>query len=165
MKKTVLPLLAALFLCGCGENSEGKKDTVVSQDTLPKLAYFGDTITTDGATPAGDLEKQFNGKDSLAIKLTGKITDVCQKKGCWMEVDMGGGKTMRVTFKDYAFFVPKDAAGKTVTIDGYAYTDTVPVSQLRHYAEDAGKKKEEIEAIKEPEVTTSFEARGVIIRQ
>ena len=71
---------------------------------------------------------------------------------------------MRVTFKDYAFFVPKDASGKTVIMDGYAYKNVTTVAELRHYAEDAGKPKEEIEKITEPESELVFEAHGVIIK-
>ena len=37
------------------------------------------------------------------------------------------------------------------------------VKQLRHYAEDAGKNEKEILKIKEPEITLSFMADGVII--
>ena len=60
--------------------------------------------------------------------------------------------------------MPKDATGKTAVVQGQAKVDTVDVATLRHYAEDAGKPKEEIEAITEPEVQLSFEADGVILR-
>ena len=77
--------------------------------------------------------------------------------------DQPGQPEMRVTFKDYAFFMPKDLAGKHVVVDGYAYVENTPVDVLRHYAEDAGKSKEEIAAITEPKREVSFEAFGVII--
>ena len=63
------------------------------------------------------------------------------------------------------FFVPKDASGKTAIFEGVAYNDTIPVNDLKHYAEDEGKSKEEIEKITKPEVTISFEAHGVIIKK
>lgn len=165
MKKFLLPFLALVILSACNNTEKQEMSEAPKTDTLPKMVFFGDTISPDGAVPASELESKFQGKDSLAIKLTGKITEVCQKKGCWMHLDLGNNKTMRVSFKDYAFFVPKDAAGKTVIIDGFAYTDTISVAQLKHYAEDAGQSKKEIEEIKEPEIETSFEARGVIIQQ
>lgn len=126
---------------------------------------FGDKITADGAVPAAKVSEKMKTLDSLQIKVTGTVSSVCQKKGCWMQMDIGGGKTMRVTFKDYAFFVPKDISGKTVIVDGYAYKNTTSVAQLRHYAQDAGKSKAEIEKITEPETSISYEARGVIIKQ
>jgi len=162
MKKIVLfTFVSTLLLSSCGNHEEAKE--VASVDTT--LMYFGDSITMDGAIAADQLMGQLAGKDSLQVKLTTTIEEVCQKKGCWMNLAIGNEKTMRVKFKDYAFFMPKDAAGKTVFIEGWAYADTIPVAQLQHYAEDAGKSKEEIAKITEPEVSISFEANGVIIKK
>lgn len=124
---------------------------------------YGDKTTADGAIPASALAAKMKGIDSLAVKITGTVTGVCQMKGCWLLVDIGGGKMMRVKFKDYAFFVPKDISGKTVVLDGYAYNSTTSVDELRHYAQDAGKSKAEIEKITEPEVNVIYEARSVIV--
>ncbi len=126
-------------------------------------SFYGEKITADGAIPAGSVAAKIKGHDSLAVKVTGAIVNVCQKKGCWMQVDIGGGKSMRVTFKNYGFFVPKDISGKTVVLDGYAHSSTTSVAQLRHYAQDAGKSIAEIEKITEPEVNVVYEARGVIV--
>ncbi len=81
-----------------------------------------------------------------------------------MQADLGNGELMRVTFKDYGFFVPMDSPGKTVIMEGTAYYKTVPVDLLKHYAEDAGKSKKEIQAIKEPEHDLAFEATGLILK-
>ena len=124
---------------------------------------YGEKSTAKGAIPASSIASKMKGLDSLAVKVKGTIASVCQRKGCWLQVDIGEGKTMRVRFKDYAFFVPKDISGKTVVLDGYAYNSTTSVAQLRHYAEDAGKSKAEIEKITEPEVDLDFEARSVIV--
>jgi hypothetical protein len=70
---------------------------------------------------------------------------------------------MMVRFKDYGFFVPKDCNGKTAIMNGVAYKEVVSVDMLRHYAEDAGKSKEEIMKITTPETRLSFEADGVMI--
>lgn len=71
---------------------------------------------------------------------------------------------MRVKFKDYKLFMPKDIAGKEVVIHGKAMKKEVPVDELQHYAADAGKSKEEISQITKPEVQLSFEADGVLIK-
>ena len=53
------------------------------------------------------------------VALEGTVAEVCQKKGCWMEVLPGSDSTsVRVTFKDYGFFVPKDCHGMAVLIEG-----------------------------------------------
>jgi hypothetical protein len=159
-------LLSAVSLAlfsACSNNKNEAKDQSAMADTT--LQYFGDSITQDGAIAADQLSSQMTGKDSMKVKLTGKIEEVCQKKGCWMTMNIGNNKTMQVRFKDYGFFVPKDASGKNVVIEGVAFTDTVPVAELKHYAEDGGKSKEEIEKITEPEISIAFEANGVIIKK
>jgi Domain of unknown function (DUF4920) len=149
--------LASLAACTNTENKQPAGDTT--------LAYFGDTITVDGAVPVAQLMAQLSGKDSVKIKLEGTIKEVCQNKGCWMTMSLDSTHEMRVKFKDYAFFVPKDASGKKVVIDGWAVRDSISVADLRHYAEDAGKDKAEIEKITAPEAEINFMAGGVIIRK
>ena len=124
---------------------------------------YGEKTTADGAIPASSVASKMKGLDSLAVKITGTVTNVCRYKGCWMQVDIGGGKAMRVTFKNYAFFVPKNISGKKVILDGFAYNSTTSVAQLRHYAQDAGKSEAEINKITEPEVDVAYEARSVIV--
>jgi len=124
---------------------------------------YGEKTTVDGAIPASSLTSKMQSHRSLAIKLTGTVTSVCQREGCWLMVDIGGGEMMRVRFKDHAFVVPKDISGKTVVLDGRAYTSTTSVDMLRHYAMDAGKSKDEIEKITEPEVNLNYEARSVVV--
>ena len=128
-----------------------------------KESHFGANIDAANAIDASKVNDVLGSKDTITTKLTGKITSVCQKKGCWMLMETGNGTTMRVRFKDYEFFVPKDCAGKTAVVDGIAFKDVTTVAMLQHYAEDANKSKEEIAKINEPEVKPAFEASGVII--
>jgi len=128
-----------------------------------KAQTFGDKIKAKGALSTTEFLKQIEGKDSLNAKLNVTINEACQKKGCWMNVDLGEGKDMMVRFKDYGFFVPKDSGGNKGIIEGIAFREVVSVEMLRHYAEDAGKSEEEINKITEPETRLSFEANGVII--
>ncbi len=73
--------------------------------------------------------------------------------------------TILVRFKDYGFFVPKSGLEKKETIiEGYPKQDTLSVKMLKHYAEDAGKTKEEIDKITSPKYKISFIADGVIIK-
>lgn len=164
MKKILfLSAIGITLFTACAERSGENNTETTMTDT--SLQYFGDSITQDGAVAADQLASQMKGKDSLKIKLTGPIAEVCQKKGCWMNMNIGNDQSMRVRFKDYAFFLPKDAAGKIIFIDGVAFTDTTSVAELQHYAEDAGETKEEIAKITEPEISISFEANGVILKK
>lgn len=126
---------------------------------------YGKPITEQGAIPATQLAGALGDKETMPAKVEGTVESVCKVKGCWMKVNTGNGQTMRVTFKDYGFFVPKDIVGKTVVVEGTAETTTTPVARLRHYAEDAGKSKAEIEKITEPEKALTFVADGVIVKK
>lgn len=79
------------------------------------------------------------------VRVDGTISAVCRKKGCWMTL---GGKDKlaraRVTFKNYAFFVPLDAGGGTASIEGVVELKTMSEAERAHLADDAGKKIEEI---------------------
>lgn len=161
--KKILVFVAAFSLLGaCGESPK-KEQTIETKNEEVKVAYFGEKIDENNAVEASKLIEMMDGNDSLRIKLSGTIKEVCKVKGCWMTMPIGESD-MRIGFKDYAFFVPKDADGKVAIIEGVAYRDTTSVDMLRHYAEDAGESEESIAAITEPEVSISFEASGVIIK-
>ncbi len=160
--KRILFITSIVFLASCGNSNQSTEN--VETDSIA-ITKHGEAITEEGAISSADFLSKFESKDSLEVKLTANITEVCSKKGCWMKLDMDNGKTMRVTFKDYGFFVPKDAAGRTAIIQGVAKIDTVDVATLKHYAEDADASQEEIDAITEPEINYAFEAVGVIIKE
>ena len=89
--------------------------------------------------------------------------EVCPKKGCWMIV-RDGERSMRVTFKDYGFFVPLDSAGSSALMQGEFRVVDVPVAEARHYLEDAGKHEEALK-ITAPVRTLTFVASGVELRR
>ncbi len=127
---------------------------------------YGDLITLDGAISMAEFEKAMAVSDSVVAKVTTEIIESCGKKGCWMQVKMADGSPMMVRFRDYGFFVPKTGLeGKQVVMQGRAKKDVTDVNMLRHYAEDAGKSKEEIELITEPEISWKFEADGVLVKE
>jgi hypothetical protein len=130
-----------------------------------EVSYHGKKITEKGAIPASQLPNKMANKTQMPAKIEGTVESVCKVKGCWMNVKTADNQVMRVTFKDYGFFVPKDIVGKTVVMEGTAETTTTPVDELRHYAQDAGKSKAEIEKITEPEKALSFVADGVIVKK
>jgi hypothetical protein len=125
---------------------------------------FGKKIDEKKAISASALPEKMGKEEKMSAKVSGTVESVCQVKGCWMKVKMDNGETMRVMFKDYAFFVPKDIAGKTVVFEGEAQKKLVSVEHLQHYAQDAGKSKEEIAKITEPKQELTFIAEGVIVK-
>jgi hypothetical protein len=136
--------------------------SALAQDNV---SYHGKKITADNATPTTALAAKMGDKPKLETKVEGTVESVCQVKGCWMRVKTADGQAMLVRFRDYGFFVPKDIAGKDVVFEGTAETKTTSVAELRHYAEDAGKSKEEIAKITQPEKAITFVADGVIVKK
>lgn len=125
---------------------------------------FGAEMTTEAAVAASEIKQLLAGKDSVQTKLEAKITQCCQMKGCWMTVDIGNGEAMHVSFKDYGFFVPKDAAGKKTIMEGVARRRVVEADELQHRAKDEGKSEEEIAAITSPVEEYEFVANGLVIQ-
>lgn len=152
----------ALLTAAC---NTGKTSSTVAAPNDGK--HFGAMIDFKKAISYDALLTKMEKTDSLNTKVAGKVSAVCLKKGCWMTMisDQPGKPDMRITFKDYAFFMPKDIVGKRVVIDGFARIETTSVDVLRHYAEDAGKSKEEIAAITKPLRELAFEAAGVLIME
>jgi hypothetical protein len=123
---------------------------------------YGAPVTKDQAIEAAKITKlQANHTES--IKVIGTVKEVCQVKGCWMTMDMGNQLSMRITFKDYGFFVPPESSGKTAVLEGQLKTETIDIATLQHFAKDAGKSDEEIAAISEPKVEFVFVASGVLL--
>ena len=97
------------------------------------------------------------------IAFTTEILENCEKKGCWMTVD-AGSEEVRVSFKDYDFFVPLDSKGHVTTLNGELFYDTLTVDELRHYAMDANATQDSLDKITEPIITLSYEATGVYVQ-
>jgi hypothetical protein len=157
LKKFLFLLTFASFFMACGQTpADTTKATGEPQS-------FGETITADNAITFADMMTKMTGVDSMPVKVKGKVDAVCQAKGCWMNIKDDVAGEMFVQFKDYGFFMPKDIAGREVIMEGYAYREITPVEDLRHFAEDEGKSKEEIEAITQPKEELKFMASGVLL--
>ena len=126
--------------------------------------WYGEKVTTEGAVALTDVAaKLVSGGETIDTKIKAKIVDVCPNKGCWLKLELDNGETAMVKMKDYGFFLPVAAKGKTVVIDGEVKMKTTSVAELKHYAEDAKKSKAEIDAITKPEKEVRVTAKGIVI--
>jgi len=144
MKRITTALLAVLFLLPLSLFADAGKFGAPLGDS-PKVA-LADLVKDPAA---------FSGK---TVKTEGTVSSVCQEKGCWM-VLKAGDQSVRVRFKDYAFFVPKDSAGMAAVLEGVFTVKTVPEATAKHYAEETpgGKPAD----IKGDQKELSFLASGV----
>jgi hypothetical protein len=131
-------------------------------------ASFGKKISPDKALSNTAMLAKYEALkqgDTVAVKFTSKVNSVCKKKGCWMRMQLPKGKESFVRFEDYGFFVPLNADNTTAIVNGKAYLEVVSIDELKHYAKDGGKSQQEIDKIKEPEVTYAFLADGVLLEK
>lgn len=165
MKYLLSVLITTVLLVGCNEAKEKEVEAVVEE--TPAVAYrsFGDKIAVENVLSQSEMAEKFQSLkpgDTVEVTFAAEVKAVCQNKGCWMRLDMGGDEAM-VKFKDYGFFIPKDIAGQEVIVAGKAFVEEMSVEEQRHYAEDGGKSPEEVAAITEPKRTLSFLSNGVLL--
>jgi hypothetical protein len=135
--------------------------------TIPGWDSFGGAFEepplASRAVQFEDLATNPSDYDGKTFHLAATVDEVCQTKGCWMTFS-NGDSTMRVKFKDYAFFMPMDASGREAVIAGEFKVQIVPAAEAAHYLEDAGK-MEEAAAITEDQLSLTFMASAVILAQ
>ena len=118
---------------------------------------YGEQMTSDNAISTEEFLSAVSEVEAT-YKLSGTIEEVCQMKGCWLTLKNEEGLNVRVTFKDYGFFVPKDISGSEVILEGVAFKEVLDEELARHYAEDG--KKEYKESMRH---SISFIASGVLV--
>ena len=127
-----------------------------------KGMIFGINTTAEGAVAANELTKVMAEKTTADVKVKGIVTEVCKAEGCWIRMQTASG-TMLIKMKDHSFTVPLALNGKTIVADGTAELKETSVEMLKHYAEDAGKSKAEIEAITTPKKEIVLQAKGILV--
>lgn len=121
---------------------------------------FGEVITLKETSSLAGALKSPEQKDIL---ISGQIKKVCEQKGCWMMISEGNAE-VRVTFKGYSFFVPKNSAGKNVLAQGRVVEKEESVAQQQHYLKDGGASAEEIAQVTAPKKVKTFVASGLRIQ-
>ena len=176
MKNLVFALTILFVAVSCNNNKknedvQNENQTVEKAAETPQdMAYqsFGEKIDDENVLTASEMKEKYEAMkvgDTAEVKFRSKVNSVCQKKGCWMRLDIGNEDEAFVRFKDYGFFMPKDIATDEVIVAGKAYVEETSVEDLKHFAKDAGKSEEEVAAITEPELTYAFLSHGVLLPQ
>ena len=152
-------LLLGLFVTAIGLSANAQPP---AGDAKPG-EWYGEKVNTEGAVNIADVAAKLGESDAVNTKIKAKIVEVCPNKGCWLKLQINDSTTAMVKMKDYGFFLPLAAKGKTVVIDGEVKMKTTSVAELQHYAEDAKKSKEEIAAITKPEKEVRVLAKGIVV--
>ncbi len=137
-----------------------KQNTTLAEN--PTKTSFGESFEVTKVMTIPQVLTQLATQDSTAVQMKASVSSVCQVKGCWMNLESKDtDQSFFVKFKDYGFFMPLDLAGQEVIVNGYAYKELTTVEELKHYAEDEGLSKAEIEKITEPKEEYKIMASGV----
>lgn len=174
MMKQIIPFIfTIILLVSCVDSDKKTDESTTEANTSAETVdnnesafqHFGDKINDQDVISDGALLEQYKNMkpgDTVEVKFAAKVKSVCQKKGCWMRLDLGE-KEAFVKFKDYGFFMPTDIAGEEAIVYGKAFVEETSVDDLKHFAMDGGKSQEEVDAITEPELSYSFLSSGVLL--
>ncbi|WNM18001.1 DUF4920 domain-containing protein [Flavobacterium capsici] len=165
MKKMKFFLVAFTMILSVSTFAQSKAKTTINTNDY---ALFGEKFQPKKVVSEKEMLKKYKNLkkgDTITVQYASKIQAVCKKKGCWMKMELADKETSFVKFQDYGFFVPLNADGSDAIVNGKAFVDVVSVDELKHYAKDAGKSKEEINKITKPEITYAFTATGVYIKK
>jgi hypothetical protein len=120
---------------------------------------FGEPVARGETVQAAAVIRHPEAYDGRNVVVEGRVDEVCPQKGCWILM-RDGDQSLRVTFRNHEFFVPKDCAGRTARIQGEFRVVDLPVELARHFLEDAGQ-FEEAQKITAPVRTMTLVASGV----
>lgn len=145
MKTSLLFSLLIVFV-SCASTSAEKSD-----------GKWGSDITLTKVEDLTASKKALDKLEGKEVLIKAKVGKVCVKKGCWMTLKTDNEK-IRVTFKDYSFFVPTKLMGKTVLAQGKLAVHKMSLKEAKHMAEDAGKNPD---LVTKPITEYRFIASGV----
>ena len=122
--------------------------------------HYGAPIKTKSPMSLQTAIKQLDSKPKANVLVESKVDAVCVVKGCWMALTDTAGD-VRVTFKDYGFFVPGSIIGKTVLVEGTLEKVVMSLEDTKHYVKDAGG---DPSTVTEPRTEYRIVASGVQVK-
>lgn len=114
---------------------------VIALFAVAGLAHAGDAKQYGQAMPAGKAvpisaavaaHEKYAGKPQ---RYSGRITEVCQKEGCWMVLE-DNGQSARVMMREHKFAVPKDASG-SAEVYGVLSRNILSPEAVKHMQEES----------------------------
>ena len=156
MRRSLLSLV--LLSLSCGPTGATVSDPALPDLVLPRGEDFGAAFTLSEVSDFLDVVERTEAYAGREVLVRARISDVCQKKGCWM-VLREGSTSVRVRFEDYGFFVPKDCSGKTAYVQGHVKREVLSEKVAQHYAEESSSGNPT--KVRGPREAVSFIASGV----
>ena len=169
MRHLVFLSLPALVACAkptapADAPAEAATEEAATEEAAPAVQHFGEAFTVEDVTAAATLLTTPADYVDKNIRVEGRVTDVCQKAGCWL-VLAEGDKSIRVLTKAHKFFVAKDSTGQTCRIEGVVNAKDIDPETVAHFESESANK--DVIPEKSVEGTKTFElvASGIQIQR
>ena len=135
---SIITLVLAVSLPAFAQETRPTTKPAKKKSGLPALGdpagIYGAGVKAAKGKRLNDAAKNVGKLHGRPIRVDGYIDDVCLKKGCWM-VMRDGDAEIRVRFKDYSFFVPRDAKGREVIVEGILTEKTITEEMAKREAD------------------------------
>jgi len=82
-----------------------------------EVQKFGAPVTAKKAVAIAKLARDPARFAGRKVRLEGTVKEVCQGKGCWVEVEAGGASFMARSL-DESVLLPKDCKGRAIVVQG-----------------------------------------------
>jgi starvation-inducible outer membrane lipoprotein len=133
--------------------------TALSGCTQPPAGYklYGASLKRARTIPAEEVFENPGAYDGKTVRLAGTIDAVCAKRKILRARFVESGECTR------GFFVPRDAAGHNVILEGTIRQEELSEAMARHFLEDGGASEAEINEIVGPQKALLIVCTGVAI--
>ena len=147
-------LTTALLLTACAMGADQK---------------VGKPLTLSAPTPLAQIDAQPDKYVGKLVQVRGKVTEVCEAMGCWMNlVDPVGERSIRIKVNDGEIVFPKSAVGKLATAEGtlvkLELTRDEAVARAKHEAEEQGRTFDP-KSVKSGGTLYLIQGAGAVIRE
>ncbi len=141
-----------------------EKSAPPAAETIAEVVKRGQPLGSSPAVQLADVLKEPQKFADKPVMVEGVIDRVCTRKGCWMELapKADAGESVRVTFKDYGFFVPLNSQGMKARAEGQFAVKVLSKEKADHYAEEGARLRRNADGSADE---ISFVASGLELRK
>lgn len=179
-------LVVVLASAGCDKGSKSDAAAQAGQGQGPAVAAkteeavknrgeaaapagktFGAGVKLAAATSIDEILANPKAWDGKTVRVEGMITDVCPKRGCWMELaGKEPGHKLKFKVTDGEMVFPMDAKGQQATAEGVIAVKELSVEESKQYAEYQAKeygKPYDPTSITGPTLVARLDGTGAVI--
>ncbi len=127
---------------------------------------LGKPLTVKEPMPLATLLAHPDDYAGKTVQVKGKIVEVCQMAGCWMDLTNDAGQKLRIKVNDGEIEFPKNGAGKMAVAEGkFSKTELTKEQAIERAKEEADEmgKKFDPASVKGPVTIYQIQGSGAVI--